>query len=242
MNGEKIAVLIVDTQGLFDNETTMLLTSCIFGLSTLMSSYQVYNVKERIAEDNLQQLALFSEYGRMALKAEEDGHDAEDATAADGDDGAAEVKAGADSAGQGFVHDKAFQQLEFLVRDWPNFEEDDTTESMLQFMDEYVHDVVMKAKAAKDLMETRDQVGGRGGSAGGSARGSAGVREGVREYGGTGVRVGGWEGGRVGRSHPQTFHIRLRTVSRSPLASRKSAASCSHTRGSRSPRSRTTGR
>ena len=66
-NGEEIAVLIVDTQGLFDNETTMLLTSCIFGLSTLMSSYQVYNVKERIAEDNLQQLALFSEYGRMAL-------------------------------------------------------------------------------------------------------------------------------------------------------------------------------
>ena len=41
VNGEKIAVLIVDTQGLFDNETTMLLTSCIFGLSTLMSSHQV---------------------------------------------------------------------------------------------------------------------------------------------------------------------------------------------------------
>lgn len=59
VNGEKIAVLIVDTQGLFDNETTMLLTSCIFGLSTLMSSHQIYNVKERIAEDNLQQLALF---------------------------------------------------------------------------------------------------------------------------------------------------------------------------------------
>ena len=35
---------------------------------------------------------------------------------------------------------------------------DDTEESMLKFMDEYVYDVVMKAKDAKDLMETRDQV------------------------------------------------------------------------------------
>ena len=60
-NGEKLAVLVVDTQGLFDNESSMLLTSCVFGLSTLMSSHQIYNVKERISEDHLQTLALFSE-------------------------------------------------------------------------------------------------------------------------------------------------------------------------------------
>jgi len=60
-NGEKLAVLVVDTQGLFDNEASMLLTSCIFGLSTLMSSHSIYNVKERISEDHLQNLALFSE-------------------------------------------------------------------------------------------------------------------------------------------------------------------------------------
>jgi hypothetical protein len=60
-NGEKVAVLVVDTQGLFDNESSMLLTSCVFGLSTLMSSHQIYNVKERISEDHLQTLALFSE-------------------------------------------------------------------------------------------------------------------------------------------------------------------------------------
>mmetsp|Transcript_30440 Transcript_30440/g.103416 ORF Transcript_30440/g.103416 Transcript_30440/m.103416 type:complete len:113 (-) Transcript_30440:72-410(-) len=37
-DGEQLAVVVLDTQGLFDNETPMGLTSCIFGLSTLMSS------------------------------------------------------------------------------------------------------------------------------------------------------------------------------------------------------------
>lgn len=52
---------------MFDNESTMTLTAQIFGLSTLVSSFQIYNVDKRIQEDNLQHLALFSEYGRMAL-------------------------------------------------------------------------------------------------------------------------------------------------------------------------------
>jgi len=64
---EKFAVLLMDTQGMFDNESTMTLTAQIFGLSTLVSSFQIYNVDKRIQEDNLQHLALFSEYGRMAL-------------------------------------------------------------------------------------------------------------------------------------------------------------------------------
>ena len=40
-SSEKIAVLLMDTQGMFDNETTMTLTAQIFGLSTLVSSFQV---------------------------------------------------------------------------------------------------------------------------------------------------------------------------------------------------------
>jgi len=65
---EKMAVLLVDTQGMFDHETTMGLTAAIFGLSTLLSSHQIYNVDKRIQEDHLQQLAMFTEYGRMALQ------------------------------------------------------------------------------------------------------------------------------------------------------------------------------
>ena len=59
-----MAVLIIDTQGMFDSDTSQMLTASIFGLSTLLSSYQIYNVDKRVQEDNLQHLALFSEYGR----------------------------------------------------------------------------------------------------------------------------------------------------------------------------------
>ena len=38
---ESIAILLVDTQGMFDNETTMTVTAQIFGLSTLIASYQI---------------------------------------------------------------------------------------------------------------------------------------------------------------------------------------------------------
>lgn len=34
--GKKVAVLLVDTQGMFDNETSMGLTACIFAVSTLV--------------------------------------------------------------------------------------------------------------------------------------------------------------------------------------------------------------
>ncbi len=62
------AILVMDTQGMFDNQTSMSLTAQIFGLSTLVSAYQIYNVEKQVGDDNLQHLALFSEYGRMAYQ------------------------------------------------------------------------------------------------------------------------------------------------------------------------------
>lgn len=126
---QKLAVLLMDTQGMFDNETTMALTASIFGFSTLLSSYQIYNVDKRIQEDNLQQLALFSEYARTAM--------AEDQSE--------------DTA-------KPFQKMEFLVRDWQHFdeEEDDLEtkeESMLQYLDK-----ALEEREAKDLKDTREQI------------------------------------------------------------------------------------
>jgi atlastin len=46
---ETIAVLLMDTQGMFDNETSMNLTAQIFGLSTFVSSYQVLAIALAIA-------------------------------------------------------------------------------------------------------------------------------------------------------------------------------------------------
>jgi atlastin len=133
VNGKKesIAILLVDSQGMFDNETTMSLTASIFGLSTLLSSYQIYNVEKRIQEDNLQQLALFSEYARLALEADHV-HENEN-----------EVK--------------PFQKIEFLVRDWQNFEDEENFEEMEQEMVEYYNKVIAD-RDAKDLQETREQI------------------------------------------------------------------------------------
>ena len=39
----RICVLLMDTQGMFDCLTGQMLTTSIFGMSTLLSSYQIYN-------------------------------------------------------------------------------------------------------------------------------------------------------------------------------------------------------
>ncbi len=132
---ENMAVLIVDSQGMFDNETTMSLTASIFGLSTLLSSYQIYNVDKRIQEDNLQQLALFSEYARLAVE-------------------------GTDSipANKEDKRPKPFQTMEFLVRDWQHFEDEEDYDRMEEEMNEYMEKVISEEKEAKDLQETREQI------------------------------------------------------------------------------------
>lgn len=61
----KIAILLIDTQGLFDLNTDQNRTVQLFGISSLISSMLIYNTDKKIQEDNLQQIALFSEYGRM---------------------------------------------------------------------------------------------------------------------------------------------------------------------------------
>jgi atlastin len=57
-NGEKLAIILMDTQGLFDNETTHDDNTKIFTLNTLISSMQIMNLKERIQEDQLQYLQV----------------------------------------------------------------------------------------------------------------------------------------------------------------------------------------
>lgn len=65
--GKKVAVLLMDTQGAFDSQSTVKDCATIFALSTMTSSIQIYNLSQNIQEDDLQQLQLFTEYGRLAL-------------------------------------------------------------------------------------------------------------------------------------------------------------------------------
>ncbi|KAK3564494.1 hypothetical protein QTP86_022769 [Hemibagrus guttatus] len=66
-NGKEVAVLLMDTQGAFDNQSTVKDCATIFALSTMTSSVQIYNLSQNIQEDDLQQLQLFTEYGRLAM-------------------------------------------------------------------------------------------------------------------------------------------------------------------------------
>jgi len=183
---EKIAVLLVDTQGMFDHDTTMGLTAAIFGLSTLLSSYQIYNVDKRIQEDHLQQLAMFSEYGRMALHQEGevtvDTDDDEDKAKKDDnvpaaipeEDGEEETAPRLPKFDQKAMRAKAtgsatktgtdtesgsipFQKMEFLVRDWQNFEDDEDLPACEAEMKAYL-ETVLAERAGSDLRATREQI------------------------------------------------------------------------------------
>ncbi|XP_056466215.1 atlastin-2-like isoform X3 [Gadus chalcogrammus] len=67
-DGSKVAVLLVDTQGAFDSQSTIKDCATVFALSTMTSSVQVYNLTQNVQEDDLQHLQLFTEYGRLAME------------------------------------------------------------------------------------------------------------------------------------------------------------------------------
>lgn len=67
-NGDKIAIILLDTQGNFDPGSTVRDWSLIFALSTLLSSVQCFNLKDTIQEDDLMNLNLFTEFGRLAFE------------------------------------------------------------------------------------------------------------------------------------------------------------------------------
>ncbi|CAO1362338.1 unnamed protein product [Diamesa serratosioi] len=88
--GEEIAIVLIDTQGLFDSKTSPADNSRIFALGTLISSVQIFNLNGVVQENQLQYLQLATDYAKLA----------------------------ANDSQQTFEV-KPFQKLLFLIRDWP---------------------------------------------------------------------------------------------------------------------------
>lgn len=65
-DGNEVGIILMDTQGCFDNKTTIQENMAIFAFSTMLASVQIYNLMQLIAESDLQNLQLFSESGRFA--------------------------------------------------------------------------------------------------------------------------------------------------------------------------------
>lgn len=64
-SGEKVAIILIDTQGLFEMGSEIHDWTTTFALSMLMSSVQCYNIMQNIQENDLQNLELFIHYGRL---------------------------------------------------------------------------------------------------------------------------------------------------------------------------------
>ena len=67
-SGEEVAIVLMDTQGAFDDRTVVAENATVFALSALMSSVQIYNVSQSVGTNDLQHLQLFSEFGSLAAE------------------------------------------------------------------------------------------------------------------------------------------------------------------------------
>ncbi|XP_065836578.1 atlastin-2-like [Oscarella lobularis] len=65
---DEIAVLFIDTQGVFDTQASVKENTMLFAFSTLISSVQIYNLPRMISESDLMHLELFVKYGELALE------------------------------------------------------------------------------------------------------------------------------------------------------------------------------
>lgn len=66
-NGDKVAIILLDTQGIFDSRSSVRDYTTIFSLSLMLSSVQCFNLMHNIQEDDLQHIDVFTEYGRLAM-------------------------------------------------------------------------------------------------------------------------------------------------------------------------------
>lgn len=69
-NVNGMALILMDTQGIFDHELNQAMTIALICISCICSSYQIYNLDKRIQEDHLCNMAYFSAYSSLISSSE----------------------------------------------------------------------------------------------------------------------------------------------------------------------------
>lgn len=151
LNGK--AIILMDTQGIFDRQLNQAMTTALICLSTLMSSYQIYNLDKRIQEDHLNNMAYFSAYTDLMTELSKDTSEQSKQTKLtnQSEKVESEIKVG--------------QTLSLLVRDWQNFEDvfdlknckNETERYQQDFLFSKAKDDVKRA-TRKRIMNTFDRV------------------------------------------------------------------------------------
>ena len=67
-DSNEFGIILMDTQGTFDNMTSQSECASIFSISTFLSSLQIYNIKSNLEKTDLEFLNLFSQYGKLNEK------------------------------------------------------------------------------------------------------------------------------------------------------------------------------
>ncbi|CAE7717138.1 ATL2 [Symbiodinium sp. CCMP2592] len=120
LNGQEVAVLLMDTQGAWDSNMTKEQSATVFGLTAVLSSKQIYNINMQIQEDKVENLAYFMRFAQAELNK-----------------AASEMEREGKPLSREEI-DRPFQSLDFLVRDWRHFRDDWTVEQCMEQMQQHL--------------------------------------------------------------------------------------------------------
>lgn len=67
-SSKEISIILMDSQGQFDNFTSNKESASIFSISAFMSSVQIYNLKNNLEKTDLEYLNVFAEYKKVTEK------------------------------------------------------------------------------------------------------------------------------------------------------------------------------
>lgn len=132
IDGEPVGLLLFDTQGAWDGNMTKEQSATIFGLTAVLSSKQIYNISVQIQEDKVENLTYFMRFAQTAIQK-------------------AALEVPADTLQKEMV-DKPFQSLDFLVRDFKHFRDEDNMDQCKALMQKHMAQHTEKTRS-KDTAE-----------------------------------------------------------------------------------------